>query len=104
MPRRIFLIHSVFVFILCTVFVQAQGIITTIAGGGQFQVTWIGGPATNVPLGLIQGVATDSQGNVYASDASNFLVVKVAPSGVLTIVAGNGTAGTGGDGGPATSA
>jgi len=103
-PRRIFLIHSVFVFILCTVFVQAQGIITTIAGGGQFQVTWIGGPATNVPLGLIQGVATDSQGNVYASDASNFLVVKVAPSGVLTIVAGNGTAGTGGDGGPATSA
>ena len=70
----------------------------------RFQVTGIGGPATNVPLGLIQGVATDRQGNVYASDASNFLVVKIAPSGVLTIVAGNGTAGTGGDDGPATSA
>ena len=83
---------------------QAQGIINTIAGGGQFQVTGIGGPASSVPLGLIQGVTTDRQGNVYASDASNFLVVKIAPSGVLTIVAGNGTAGTGGDGGPATSA
>ncbi len=31
-------------------------------------------------------------------------MVKIAPSGVLTIVAGNGTMGTGGDGGPATSA
>ena len=63
-----------------------------------------GGPAVDVPLGLIQGVATDRQGNVYASDTAHFLVVKIAPSGVLTIVAGNGTAGTVGDGGPATSA
>lgn len=104
MPRRIITIRFIFVFVLCGIFAQAQGIITTIAGGGQFQVTGIGGPATNVPLGLIQGVATDRQGNVYASDASNFLVVKIAPTGMLTIVAGNGTAGTGGDGGPATSA
>ncbi len=61
-------------------------------------------PLANVPLGLIQGVTADRQGNVYASDTTNFLVVKIAPSGVLTIVAGNGTGGTGGDGGPATSA
>src|SRR5258708_2153657 len=90
--------------LVCATLAHAQGIITTIAGGGQFQLTGIGGPATNVPLGRIQGVATDRQGNVYASDASNFLVVKIAHGGVLTIVAGNGTAGTGGDGGPATGA
>ena len=104
MPRRIFTIHFVFIFIFFAFFVKAQGVITTIAGGGQFQFSGAGGPAVNVPLGLIQGVASDRQGNVYASDASNFLVVKIAPNGVLTIVAGNGTAGTGGDGCPATSA
>lgn len=81
-----------------------EGIITTIAGGATFQLTGIGGPAANVPLGTIQAVATDSQGNVYAADGSNFVVVKITPAGVLTVVAGNGTSGYSGDGGPATSA
>lgn len=90
--------------VFCAAFVHAQGTITTIAGGGQFQVTGVGSPATNVPLGGIGGVATDPQGNVYAVDATNFIVVKIATTGVLTIVAGNGTGGTGGDGGPATNA
>jgi sugar lactone lactonase YvrE len=86
--------------------IRAQGIITTIAGGGVFQVTGIGGPATNVPLGGIGGVAADTQGNVYAVDRTNYIVVKVAPTGVLTIVAGNGTSNftTNGDGGLATNA
>ncbi|MSV36087.1 MAG: hypothetical protein EXQ47_10910 [Bryobacterales bacterium] len=83
---------------------HAEGIITTIAGGGQFQVNGIGGPATSVPLGVIQGIATDLQGNVYVSDAADLIVVKISTTGVLTIVAGNGTYGLEGDGGPAINA
>lgn len=92
------------IFASCTASVYAQGIITTIAGGRQFQVTGVGGPAINVPLGQIQGVTTDPQGNVYAVDARNLFVVKIAPTGVLTVVAGNGKTGSSGNGGPATNA
>jgi sugar lactone lactonase YvrE len=93
-----------FILVSFSALVRAQGIITTIAGGGLFQVTGIGGQATSVPLGTIQGVATDLPGNVYAVDITNYIVVKIATNGVLTIVAGNGTANftTNGDGGPAT--
>jgi len=80
-----------------------QGIITTVAGS-----TWVfrgdGGPATSAPLGYVYGVAIDAAGNVYASDQDNDLVVKVSPTGVLTVVAGNRLRGFSGDGGPATSA
>jgi hypothetical protein len=92
------------ILVSCTGLVHPQGIITTIAGGGVFQVTGIGGTATSVPLGAIQGVATDSQGNVFVSDGADLIVVKISTTGVLTIVAGNGTYGFGGDGGPATNA
>jgi len=80
-----------------------QGIITTVAGS-----TWVfrgdGGPATSAPLGYVYGAAIDAAGNVYASDQDNDLVVKVSPTGVLTVVAGNRLRGFSGDGGPATSA
>jgi len=80
-----------------------QGIITTVAG-----TTWVfrgdDGPATSAPLGTLRGVAVDAAGNVYASDPDNYLVVKISPSGILTVVAGNGMLGFSGDGGPATSA
>jgi len=100
MPRLALLL------VVSSLYINAQGIIATIAGGGQFQVTGIGGPANNVPLGTIKGVATDSHGNVYAVDVTNFIVVKIATNGILTIVAGNGTANfvTNGDGGLAVNA
>jgi uncharacterized protein (TIGR03437 family) len=91
----------------------SQGTINTIAG-----CTWAftgdGGPATQAPLGLggprqahggpIPDVAVDSAGNVFVADPKNFLVVKIAPSGILTVIAGNGREGFSGDGGPATAA
>jgi trimeric autotransporter adhesin len=92
------------ILVFCVPFVHAQGVITTIAGGGQFQFTGVGGPATNAPLGRTAGITTDPQGNVYAADQDNHIVVKIAPTGLLTIVAGNGTVGYSGDGGPATEA
>ena len=59
--------------------------------------------ATNVELNDPQGVAVDSSGNLYISDGKNERVRKVT-NGTITTVAGTGTPGFSGDGGPATSA
>jgi len=60
--------------------------------------------ATVVPIGYVNGVATDGAGNVYFTDPLEHLVLRVAPNGILSVIAGNGIAGYSGDGGPATSA
>ncbi len=78
-------------------------IITTVAGTDFFfPSTPL--PALNSPLANIEGVAVDAQGNVYATDYVNNIVVRVSPNRVLTVVAGNGIRAFSGDGGPATSA
>ena len=82
---------------------HAQGVITTVAGS-TFVFRGDGGPATDASLGFIQGLALDSAGNVFAADSGTHLVVKISPTGVLTVVAGNEIRGFSGDGGPATSA
>jgi uncharacterized protein (TIGR03437 family) len=78
-------------------------VITTIAGG-QWVFRGDGGLATSAPLGGMSGVAVDAAGNVYASDQTDNFVVRISPTGILTVVAGNGVPGFSGDGGPATSA
>jgi uncharacterized protein (TIGR03437 family) len=81
----------------------AQNVITTIAGEDP-SFTGNGQPAVNVPIGYVNGVATDGAGNVYFTDPIEHMVLRVAPGGTLTVVAGNGIAAYSGDGGPATSA
>jgi uncharacterized protein (TIGR03437 family) len=80
----------------------AQGVITTVAGT-TWRLTGDGGPATNAPLGQLD-IAVDAAGNLFAADGSNNIVVKISPAGILTVVAGNGTGGFSGDGGPASQA
>jgi len=63
-----------------------------------------GGPATSAQLRGPAGVAVDALGNLYIVDSSNFRIRKVTPGGTITTVAGDGKYGSGGDGGPATSA
>jgi uncharacterized protein (TIGR03437 family) len=75
--------------------------IQTVAGSS---LTGDGGPATAAQLGNIQGVATDRLGNVYLSDTDNHRVRKVSSDGIITTIAGTGTAGFSGDGGPAAAA
>src|SRR5207249_3913068 len=63
-----------------------------------------GGPATSVQLSDPAGVAVDGAGNLFIADTGNQRIRKVSPAGTITTVAGNGTFGPSGDGGPATSA
>ena len=83
----------------------ATGMITTVAGDGTHGSGGDKGQATSAEIGEVYGVATDTAGNLYIGDDSNFRIRKVnAATGIITTVAGNGTPGYGGDGGPATSA
>ena len=50
------------------------------------------------------GVAVDTSGNLYVSDVPGNRILKRSPSGAVTVLAGTGTMGFSGDGGPATAA
>jgi sugar lactone lactonase YvrE len=82
----------------------SSGIITTVVGNGMQGNGGDGGPATSAQLNYPVGVAVDSTGNLFIADAWCPCIRKVSPSGIITTVAGNGSTGYGGDGGPATSA
>lgn len=84
--------------------VSAAGVISTVAGTGVFGSGPDGGAATATPLKLPAGVAVTSDGGFLVADFSANVIRKVSAAGVISTVAGNGTAGSGGDGGAATSA
>ncbi|MFD9635359.1 hypothetical protein ACFWX8_32575, partial [Streptomyces violascens] len=68
--------------------------IATIAGNGTAGFSGDNQPAINAELNLPYRIATDSRNNVYIADYGNNRVRMVsAASGVITTVAGNGTAG-----------
>ena len=81
----------------------SSGTITTVAGNGVQGYSGDGGPATAASLYYPQSVVVDSSGSLYISDIGNHRIRKVS-GGTITTVAGTGTLGSTGDGGPATSA
>ena len=85
--------------------VKATGNIITVAGTGTAGFSGDGGPATSAKVNYPGGVAVDASGNLFIADSSNERIREVVKAtGVITTVAGNGTVGFGGDGGPPTSA
>jgi sugar lactone lactonase YvrE len=84
--------------------VSATGIINTIAGNGTPGFSGDGGAATNASLNAPFGVTVDASGNIFISDQHNNRIRKVSSAGIITTIAGNGTAGYIGDGGTATNA
>jgi sugar lactone lactonase YvrE len=84
--------------------VSKAGVISTIAGNGASSYSGDGGPALSAGLSLPTGVALDAAGNLYIADNANCRVRKVTTAGTISTIAGNGTLGFSGDGGPATAA
>jgi hypothetical protein len=84
--------------------VSSDGRITTVAGFGPRGYAGDGGKATSALLWAPYAVAPTPDGGFLVSDTGNHRVRKVAPDGTITTVAGDGTRGDGGDGGPATKA
>ncbi len=84
--------------------VDAKGMIHTVAGTGKSGFSGDGGPATKALLKMPAGLHFDKAGNLYIADRENNRVRKIDSKGIITTVAGNGTAGFSGDGGPATKA
>ncbi len=82
--------------------VAADGTITTVAGDGAPGYGGDGGPATSAELRLPFAAVPTADGGVLIADTGNDRIREVSPSGTITTVAGNGTRGYGGDGGPAT--
>jgi len=86
----------------------ASGTITVVAGGGTSAGTdgfGDGGSATSAQLNNPSGVALDSLGNLYVADTDDQLIREVnMTTGIITAVAGNGSAGYNGDNGLATAA
>jgi hypothetical protein len=84
--------------------ITPAGIISTIAGTGTFGFSGGGGPATSAQMQSPTFLTLDSAGNIYFCDFGNERVRKISTTGIITTIAGDGTAGFSGDGGPATSA
>jgi sugar lactone lactonase YvrE len=84
--------------------VDRNGVITTVAGTGTPGFSGDGGAAVAAQLYAPSGLAVDREGNLWIADAGNHRIRKVAPDGTIRTVAGTGTRGFTGDGGPAQSA
>lgn len=84
--------------------VAPDGSISTVAGTGAPGYSGDGGPAVNAQINTPTGICADSYGNLYIADVGNQRIRMVNASGIITTLAGNGSKGYGGDGGPAINA
>ncbi len=84
--------------------VSPSGVITTVAGTGVAGFSGDGGPAPQAELSFPTAIALSSTGALLIADGGNRRVREVSLTGTITTVAGNGTLGLSGDGGPATQA
>ena len=76
----------------------ATGIITTVAGSGTQGYNADNIPATSANLNRPRGIALDGHGNLFIDDQYNSRIREVTLStGIITTVAGSGTAGYNGD-------
>jgi hypothetical protein len=84
--------------------VQATGNIITVAGNGTATDSGDGGLATAAGIAGIQAIALDASGDIFIADGGNRVREVLQSTGNIVTIAGTGTAGFSGDGGPATAA
>ena len=81
--------------------IGGNGVITTVVGGGSGTD---GGPALGASIAYPMDVVFDAGGNMYILDSGNRQIRKVDTQGIISTVAGDGSTGFSGDGGPAIAA
>lgn len=82
--------------------VFVTGFIESVAGVGGFGFAGDGGPAQSAMLNQPQGIALDAAHNIYIADSENHRIRRIdAQTRIITTIAGTGTPGVSGDGGPA---
>ena len=84
--------------------ISPEGLIYTVAGGGTLGLEADGGSARQARLLTPVGLVLDTKGNLYFCEQARSCVRKAAPDRTITTVAGTGTRGFSGDGGPASKA
>ncbi len=84
--------------------IASDGVVTLFAGNGLSGFLGDNGAATSARLNGPTGIRFDAQRNLVIADSGNHRLRRVAPDGIITTIAGNGTAAFTGDGGAATSA
>lgn len=84
--------------------VAPDGTISTLAGTGVAGFSGDNGPAGAAQVRQPTDIAIDGNGNIYFADSTNYRIRRITPAGVVSTVAGRGTAGFSGDTGPATNA
>ena len=83
--------------------IDPSGVIATVAGSGAAGLGGDGAALTS-PLNKPQGVVIERDGSIVIADTFNHRVRRLGTDGTILTIAGNGTKGSDGDGGPATSA
>jgi myo-inositol-hexaphosphate 3-phosphohydrolase/sugar lactone lactonase YvrE len=81
-----------------------SGVVTNVAGTGAAGFAGDGGAATAARLASPRHLVMAGDGSLYIADGGNHRIRRIAPDGTISTVAGTGTAGSSGDGGPATAA
>ena len=84
--------------------VDATGIVRTVAGTGTPGAAGDGGPPTAAQLNAPEGVAITADGAVFIGDTGNHKVREIDTQATISTLAGSGTPGFGGDGGPPAAA
>lgn len=84
--------------------IDTNGIISTFVGNGTAGYSGDSGLAVNAQISHLEGLKWDRWGNLFFADTHNNVIRRVDSKGIITTVAGNGTQGFSGDGGPAKDA
>ncbi|MBW2604834.1 MAG: hypothetical protein JRE28_11050 [Deltaproteobacteria bacterium] len=85
-------------------YMDIVSLVETVAGNGTSGYSGDDGQAVDAQLNSPTGITIDAAGNIYVADRDNHSIRKVDVNGIITTIAGNGTPGYSGDGGPASQA